>query len=401
MFALVKITGKILDYKSQKKLKSSQIDIENVDKKSKTSVVVSSGSYKINLAPGAMYKVTYTKDTYIKKVLLINTKDIPESDFNKSIKMEIEVDLYKERKHLDVSLFEKPIGIADYDQTFKKMVWNVEYSRTMFQEIELLMNGKPKKEQGFDMLDESFGDEEEVPTFRMPSPYQLAQIQNKNKLLGDLLPITEKLNSNVEAKKQLMAGVLAYRHANMIFAKPDLSSKDLFENYISALEKIKPGVFKVDLIDYNRVEGNQDSYLSIASNVYFKYNELLDEGELKYGELNLYELGGWLEAMWFNLSAYEVNKQQKFLNFAGEQKYTLETITNMLYTYGNQLPDRLNGLISDFDNLKILMDKLVITKEGEKVNTDTSVNTTNYKASASEIEVIFNKIKEIRNNILK
>ena len=400
-FADIKISGKILDYKSQKKLKSSQIDIENVDQKSKTSVVVSSGAYKVNLAPGNMYKITYTKDGYIKKILLVNTKDVPESDYNKSVKMEIEVDLYKEKKDIDVSLFEKPIGIADYDQTFKKMVWNVEYSRTMFQEIELLMNGKTKKEQGFDMLDESFEDEEEVPTFRIVSPYQLAQIQHKNKLLGSLLPISEKLNSDIEAKKQLMVGVLAYRHANMVFAKPDVTNNDFFENYVSALEKLKPGAFKSDLNDYNRVGKNQDSCLSIASNVYLKYNKLLEEGQLKYEQLNLFEVGGWLEAIWFNLIAYQSDKKQNYINFLGEQKHTLEIITDMFYTYGNQLPDRLNGLTSDFDNLKILMSKVNLSEEGELINSDTNKEVIkNFKATESALDAIFNKIKEIRANIL-
>lgn len=99
------------------------------------STVTQNGRCVFKLDTGFVYKVKFTKHDYVSKYLIVETSGIP-IDYKKSSKIKVDIGLFKIRKELDMAfLSKKPIGIASYNFTEKKIAWNHAYTAKIVEEI--------------------------------------------------------------------------------------------------------------------------------------------------------------------------------------------------------------------------------------------------------------------------
>lgn len=131
----LKIYGKILVESSQKRLKGAQITIENTDRRTAETIVATRGKYKAYLEYGYVFRLIYSYDGYVTKVVEVDTRDVPPAMQLKQ-SMEIEVDLFEHIPGLNMSVMRAPLSRARYKRTTLNMGWDTDYYRQRLAEIE-------------------------------------------------------------------------------------------------------------------------------------------------------------------------------------------------------------------------------------------------------------------------
>lgn len=101
----------------------------------KDSIITQNGRAFFELDTGHVYKVYFSKNGFVGKHLLINTRQAP-LDVKNKINLKVDVGLFKEKNGLDVSFLEKqPIGIATFNFISEELEWNTEYTRLIVEKI--------------------------------------------------------------------------------------------------------------------------------------------------------------------------------------------------------------------------------------------------------------------------
>ena len=99
------------------------------------STVTQTGKCLFNLDTGYVYKIEFSKHDYVSKYLVVETTGVP-ADIKRNTRIKVDVGLFKNRKELDMLfLRDKPIGIASYSYTEKKIAWNYAYTDKIIEEI--------------------------------------------------------------------------------------------------------------------------------------------------------------------------------------------------------------------------------------------------------------------------
>lgn len=99
------------------------------------STVTQNGRCLFDLDTGFVYKIEFSKHEYVSKYLIVETTGIPKK-YKKKSRIRVDIGLFKVRKKLDMSfLSKKPIGIASYNYTEKKIAWNHAYTAKVVEEI--------------------------------------------------------------------------------------------------------------------------------------------------------------------------------------------------------------------------------------------------------------------------
>lgn len=99
------------------------------------STVTQTGRCLFNLDTGYVYKIEFSKHDYVSKYLVVETTELPKG-FKRNTRIKVDVGLFKNRKELDMKfLSNKPIGIASYSYTEKKIAWNYAYTDKVIEEI--------------------------------------------------------------------------------------------------------------------------------------------------------------------------------------------------------------------------------------------------------------------------
>ena len=99
------------------------------------SVVTQTGKCLFNLDTGYVYKIEFSKHDYVSKYLIVETTKVPK-DIKRNSRIKVDVGLFKNRRELNMHfLSNKPIGIASYSYTEKKIAWNYAYTDKIIEEI--------------------------------------------------------------------------------------------------------------------------------------------------------------------------------------------------------------------------------------------------------------------------
>lgn len=116
--------------KMRKQLPNTYVILYKNEKKI-DSVMLNKGRYKLELDTGNVYKITFNKQDYVTKFIILNTKEAPKN-YNKITKLKIDIGLFHQKDDLKVDFLKKePIGYARYDFVTDKMQWDDTYLQMM------------------------------------------------------------------------------------------------------------------------------------------------------------------------------------------------------------------------------------------------------------------------------
>ena len=96
--------------------------------------ILSSNKIKKKLTTRGIYKIMFSKDSYVSKHLIIDAVNVPNKKKKQFLKADIT--LFHNTKNDDVGFLEtEPISIAYYDYVTKQIRWDFEYYRATVEKI--------------------------------------------------------------------------------------------------------------------------------------------------------------------------------------------------------------------------------------------------------------------------
>ncbi len=124
------LDAKLTAVKNSKKIPVATVTLyENGEKIDST--VTQNGRCFFTLKENNSYKIEFTKTGYVGKHLIVETTNIPDNA-KKKMKVKVEITLFEEKPGLEVDfLATKPIGIAQYDEIYKKIKWDEDYTHAI------------------------------------------------------------------------------------------------------------------------------------------------------------------------------------------------------------------------------------------------------------------------------
>jgi hypothetical protein len=248
--------------------------------------------------------------------------------------------------------------------------------------------------------------------FSIPSPYQVAILIKElnldfNKNILNSQTNAPKYTDNF--KKALNFGVYG---ADLGYLSMYNQTADAVQ-YFSVLKRISQEVGLTGAFDkatIQRIEknmSNKDSLLYILSNSYRSADAYLkDNNRNDIGVLIL--AGGWIESVFILTSVSNEIKtpNQVILNRIGEQKHPLDNLIKILSPYYNksaqmtEFIDKLIDLAYEFDGIeyqyKYIPPSTLVDKKLTVINSESNV-----VFSKEQMDIIFEKVKTLRNYIIE
>lgn len=121
------LKGKTVNYYNNKKVKGVQISIYNDD--SLVQKILSNGNYKIRIQTKGILKVVFTKEGFIEKHFLINTKEIPKYYLDKKYLVKAEVSMTLVDKYMDINKINAAVGYVYFSKKYQGFIWDPEYTK--------------------------------------------------------------------------------------------------------------------------------------------------------------------------------------------------------------------------------------------------------------------------------
>lgn len=163
-------------------------------------------------------------------------------------------------------------------------------------------------------------------------------------------------------------------------------------------------VFDKDLVQrFEANLGNQDSLLALVSDAFKSADGYLKEN--KQDDISVMILvGGWIETLHFACKLYEPGKAIEIKNRIGEQKITLDNITNMLLPFEDD--PEVKPILESLSKLQTIYEGITynyiykepITDAENKVTRIMSEST--IEMTEEQLKEISTTINEIRNSVI-
>ncbi len=242
--------------------------------------------------------------------------------------------------------------------------------------------------------------------FSVPSPIQasfLVKDQNisyNNELLNSPDNYVNYLTS---FKISLNIGVYGANLGNL-FIYDQLSES---AQYFSVIKKLSEQIGILNSINQNLLDRidknsqNKDSLMFLISDIYKDIDSyLLDNDQEDIGILII--TGGWVESLYLLTTIAETYNNPEIIARIGEQKNPLNNLIELLQPYYGAISDEFDYLVEKLIDISIVFDAIddVYTYQAPDVdphNKITTINsTTTYNISTKNLELISEKIKDLR-----
>lgn len=140
--------AKITNVKNGQKIPIATVELFE-DDQSIHKTVTQNGRFNYTLKEDKLYKIVFTKNGYVTKFLLIETNNIPDN-VKKTQKVRVEISLFQDWAGLEVDfLKERAMGIARYEEIYKRIKWDDDYTRIIEEQIiNATLDYHKKKELG-------------------------------------------------------------------------------------------------------------------------------------------------------------------------------------------------------------------------------------------------------------
>lgn len=243
--------------------------------------------------------------------------------------------------------------------------------------------------------------------YSVPSPIETASLIQKAGAKYDALILNSTKNIskyNTTESKALNLGVYG----------TDLSISSIFDQtqqsliYLKATNKLSADLGISGAFDENtlkRVEANmsnRDSLIDIISDAYWNADAYLEEND-RPNISSLIVAGGWIEGLYVATELAKKTGNAEIKARIAEQKLSLDNLIGLLES--GTWDEAKASVLKELKSLKESYSSLASESVGVNASTDKGVTTLGGTASVNateeQLNSIYEKIKSIRNNIIK
>lgn len=246
--------------------------------------------------------------------------------------------------------------------------------------------------------------------FSLPSPLEISTLVSKANLEYNSAIVniaSNTANYTTSFKQAVNLGIFGadLGYMNIYNQMPDLAS------YFAALKVLSKELGILSFLNpelLNRFEinkGNKDSLIYLVGLAYRMSDTFLINNE-RSDVAVLILAGGWIESVHFLISSLETNKNQLLINRLGEQKYTLNSLIDVMRPYYNHHSDAFDAFFNQLIELAYVFDGVDISYSYKKPIIDVENKTTIIKSETKttitdyQYTTIKTQLEEIRNSLI-
>ncbi len=133
------VHGIVTEYFTGDAMKGVQIRLvkDSVDRE--TVFTTANGKYELYLERGYDYQIWFHRSDLVTKYVHIDAQDIPLFPDVPFFDMDVQMTMFTWLNGYDFSLFNAPVGMAEYKHSVRNLNWNIEYTSKVRQLIDRFM----------------------------------------------------------------------------------------------------------------------------------------------------------------------------------------------------------------------------------------------------------------------
>lgn len=145
----ISLHGLVTDHFTALPLKDVLVHVDVDGKRSMDVVTNADGNYRFSLNKGPLYAVSYSKTGYVTKRVSIDSRKVPDYPDVPFYDMDVQMVLFESIPNFDFSLFNQPIGEAQYKHSVRTMNWDNAYSEERQRKVAAVMREYNKTYRGY------------------------------------------------------------------------------------------------------------------------------------------------------------------------------------------------------------------------------------------------------------
>lgn len=135
----IRMHGIVTEYFSGEPIKGAQVRMVKDGIERETQLTKRDGQYEFILDRGYTYLIWFYKDGWVTKHVKIDATGVPPIPDVPFHELDVQVSLFTWVDGVDLTIFEQPLGLAEYVQSVRKTTWDVEYTEALRPKVERVM----------------------------------------------------------------------------------------------------------------------------------------------------------------------------------------------------------------------------------------------------------------------
>ena len=144
------VHGVVSDAMTAAKLNEVKVSVKMDGSDADSFTTRANGKYEFYLDCGHKYTFLFSKPGYVTRSIVIDASGIPQEVIGAGFIMPTDMSMFKETEamaSMDMSVFDKPIGIAKFDPAKADFAWDFEYTSKLKAQIDNLLRESERKEK--------------------------------------------------------------------------------------------------------------------------------------------------------------------------------------------------------------------------------------------------------------
>ena len=135
----IELHGIVTDYFTGDPIRDVQVRMVKDGIERETVLTKKDGKYAFTLDRGYTYLIWFYKSGLVTKHVKIDAQAIPPIPDVPFYDMYLQMTLFEWVDGVDFSVFEHPVGLAEYVHSVRKLTWDVEYTKAVRPKVEAVM----------------------------------------------------------------------------------------------------------------------------------------------------------------------------------------------------------------------------------------------------------------------
>lgn len=141
----IELHGVVTEHFTGEPVRDVQVRIVKDGIERETVITRGNGQYEFILDRGYTYLVWFYKDGWVTKHVKIDATSIPPIPDVPFYDMDVQMTLFRWIDGVDLTIFEQPLGLAEYVHSVRKLTWDIEYTEALRPRVAEVMDAYERR----------------------------------------------------------------------------------------------------------------------------------------------------------------------------------------------------------------------------------------------------------------
>lgn len=137
----IHVYGIVTDHFSGQPIRNVQVMLVKDSIERETVSTAWNGKYELYLERGYAYEIHFKREGMVTKFVAIDAREIPLFPDVPHFEMDLQMSMFEHIDDYDLSIFDEPVGRAEYKHSVRNLNWNVDYTEARRTQLIRVMIG--------------------------------------------------------------------------------------------------------------------------------------------------------------------------------------------------------------------------------------------------------------------